>query len=101
MLRVGGVVPPPSEPVALRDRRSTGIGHASRFVDTPAARHNPHLPTHIKPPRAGFPLLVTAEGTEVASAEYRGLADWARAARPIIDRELRPHGAVVTRAAKS
>ena len=95
MLRVGGVVPPPARPIELRDRHSTGIGHASRLVLHPAERSNPHLPATVAAPRVGFPLLVTpAPG---APQEGGRLEAWACAAREVIEAELRTHGAILFR----
>ena len=92
-LRLGGVVPPPSEPVVLRERHSTGIGHASRLIADPAERSNPHLPTTISPPRDGFPLLARPQDGDGAAS----LEEWAAAARPVIDAELRAHGCILFR----
>ena len=59
MFDVSGVVPLPARAVALRGRRSTGIGHAGRLMLEPSERDaNPHLPVFLNPPRPGFPLLV-------------------------------------------
>ena len=92
-LRVGGAVPPPKEPVLLRERPSTGIGHDTRLVAEPDRRSNPHLPATISPPREGFPLLVTPKW----DGSVADLAEWAEAARPVIDSELRTRGAVLLR----
>ena len=92
-LQLGGVVPPPSEPVVLRERHSTGIGHASRLIADPAERSNPHLPDTISPPRDGFPLLARPQEGDGAA----DLEEWAAAARPVIDAELRAHGCILFR----
>lgn len=95
LLRVGGVVPAPAEPVEIRERHSTGIGHAHRLVALPANRDNPHLPQYLAPPRAGFPLLVQpADGLETSAITP---AEWAKSARQILDAELRESGAVLLR----
>jgi hypothetical protein len=95
LLRVGGVVPPPTEPVELRERVSTGIGHAHRLVDSPADRSNAHLPARLAPGRPGFPLLVTpADGLDLEAVPTM---DWADAAREVLEAELRRSGAVLLR----
>ena len=95
LLRVGGVVPAPAEPVEIRERHSTGIGHAHRLVALPVNRDNPHLPQYLAPPRAGFPLLVQpADGLETSAITP---AEWAKSARQILDAELRESGAVLLR----
>lgn len=60
---VGGVAKAPAVPVLIRERDGTGIGNETRMVASPQERAgvpaNAALPTQLRNPSAGLPLLAT------------------------------------------